>query len=215
MNAIKGSTTSETKMIKAIQKAVGASQDGMIGAGTMSDLAISIGADCWPLTLSLYNMPVIICEDIVISNPKKGCKDFENSLSGSFSYQQKPCSILISGGKELYSASCHAWLGQPESVLYRLKNGDFGVKRCKSSSELPSNVRWAVGGMGLLDYYNPTIEGFTGNYADVLRLTDHTVLGVKADMCYLVYCKSMTGAQVNSFCKDTTICRTRASPEDL
>lgn len=199
MNNVKGSTTSETKMIKAIQKAVGALQDGIIGTGTMSDLAAAVKADCWPLTLNLYSNPVIICKDIKVFNPSKGCSGFSNSLSGSFSYQKKPCSILISDGKTLCSAACHAHINKPESVLYRLNNGSFGLKRCLSASDLPSGVRWAVGGMGLLGFYDAAAEGFTGVYSDVVRKTNHTMLGVKNGLVYLCYCKNMTGAQVNAY----------------
>ena len=202
MNTVRGTTISEAKMVKAIQKSVGAAQDGAIGAATMTDIAIALKADCWPLTVQLYNMPVIITKDVLVSNPTKGCGSFKNSLSGSFSYQKKPCSILINKGQTIYGASCHAHINKPESVLYRLNNGQFGIKRCMSTSTLPSGIRWAVGGMGLLDMYNPAAEGFTGAYSDVLRNTNHTILGVKNGMVYLVYCKSMTGSQVNVFCRD-------------
>lgn len=194
-------TNSEKKLNKAIQAAIGASQDGILGPASAVDLAAKVGAVCWPLTIKLYDMPVIVCNDIVITNPGKGCKNFKNSLSGSFSYQKKPCSILISGEKTLWSAACHAHINKPESVLYRLDNGRFGVKRCLSASALPSDVRWAIGGMGLLDMYNPAAEGFTGAYSDVLRKTNHTMIGVKNDLVYLCYCKNMTGTQVNDYAK--------------
>ena len=202
MNTIKGGNASETNMIKAVQRAVGAREDGLIGGETMGDIAVEVGAECWPLTLKIYNMPVIMAKDIIVCNPKAGCKSYANSLSGSFSYQKAPCSILVNNGKEIGTVACHAWLGNPESVLYRTKDNKFGIKRCKYSSELPSNVKWAVGGMGLLDLYDPAAEGFSGAYADVLRMTNHTVLGVKNNMVYLIYCKSMTGKQVDTFCKD-------------
>lgn len=201
MNSVKGSTASETKLIKAIQKAVGANADGLLGAQTMTDLAVKVDANCWPLTVKLYNMPVIICKEIVVTNPRKGCNGFKNSLSGSFSYQKAPCSILINEGKEIYSASCHAHLNKPESVLYRLNNGKFGIKRCLSSSALPSGVKWAIGGVGLLNNYDPVAEGFTGIYSDVLRNTNHTLIGVKNDTIYLIYAKGMTGSGVNNFAK--------------
>lgn len=202
MNDFKGSTTSEDKMFKAIQKAIGAQENGWIGTQTMSDIAVKVGANCWPITLKMYNMPVIISEDIIVSNPKSGCKNYKNSLSGSFSYQKKPCSIMINNGEEIWGAACHAWLNKPETVIYRTTSNKFGIKKCKYSTELPSGIKWAVGGMGLLDKYNPTEEGFTGTYADVLRTTNHTVLGIKNNMCYLLYCKNMSGSQINTFCKD-------------
>ena len=195
-------TNSEKKLNKSIQAAIGAAQDGILGPASAVDLAARVGADCWPLTIKLYDMPVIVCKDIAVSNPGKGCGSFANSLSGSFSYQKKPCSILIDKGRAVYSASCHAHINKPESVLYRLSSGKFGIKRCLSTSALPDGVKWAVGGMGLLNMYDPAAEGFTGAYGDVVRLTNHTVLGVKNGLCYLVYCKSMTGAQVNTFVKN-------------
>lgn len=196
------STASEKKLIKSIQAAIGAAQDGILGPASAVDLAVEVGADCWPVTIKLYDMPVIVCEDITVSNPGKGCKHFANSLSGSFSYQKKPCSILVNNGQAQHLSACHAWKGQPESVLYRRKDGTFGIKRCLSAGQLPTDVKWAVGGMGLLNMYDPETEGFTGQYSDVLRDTNHTVLGVKRGMVYLVYCKSMTGRQVNEFCRD-------------
>ena len=60
MNSVKGSTTSETKMIKAVQSALNSKVDGLIGAQTMSDIAVEDGASCWPLTLQIYSNPVII-----------------------------------------------------------------------------------------------------------------------------------------------------------
>lgn len=196
------STASEKKLNKAIQASVDAVQDGILGPATAVDLAVKVGAECWPLTIKLYQMPVIVCRDIAAFNPAKGCKHFANSLSGSFSYQKKPCSILVNDGDVIFPSACHAFLDKPESVLYRLHTGAFGVKRCRSTAELPAGVKWAVGGMGLLAFYDPAAEGFSGDYADVLRKTNHTVLGEKNGMVYLVYCRSMTGAEVNAFCRD-------------
>ena len=72
MNTIIGSTTSETNMIKAIQRAVGAAEDGMIGGETMAAVAAKLGADCFPLTLRIYGQPTIIARDIVVCNPRAG-----------------------------------------------------------------------------------------------------------------------------------------------
>lgn len=196
------STGSEKKLLKSIQTKIGAAQDGIIGPASAVDLAVAVGANCWPVTIQLYNMPVIIAKDIIVSNPGKGCKHFSNSLSGSFSHVKKPCSIAINNGEVLCGSACHGWLGQPESVLYRLEDGTFGIRRCLSANDLPKNVRWAVGGMGLGKMYAPKEEGFTGQYADVLRKTNHTALGVKNGLVFLVYCKGMTGAEVNAFCAD-------------
>lgn len=201
MNYVSGTTLEEKKLVKAIQTAVGAYADNSIGPVTLVDIAVKVGANCFPLAVNLYEQPSIICKDIIAFNPKAGLKNYKNSLSGSFSYQSKPCSFLVSNGTPIYTSSCHAWLGKPESVLYRLNNGQYGIKRCTSAADLPANVKWAVGGLGLLDNYNPTIEGFTGAYSDVLRLTNHTMIGMKKGMVYLCYCKNMTAAQVNAHAK--------------
>ena len=201
MNYVSGATAEEKRLVKAIQTAVGAQADNSIGPVTLVDIAVKVGAKCFPLAVNLYEQPSIICDDILVFNPKTGCGNYMNSISGSFSYQKNPCSILINGGKVVYGNSCHYWLKKPESVLYGLKTGKHGVKRCISSSELPSGVEWAVGGLGLLDSYNPTAEGFTGAYSDVLRRTNHTMIGVKNGKIYLCYCKNMTAQQVNAHAK--------------
>lgn len=203
MNTVKGINKSEQRMLKAIQKAIGAKEDGMIGTQTMSDIAVAVGAKCWPMTLTIYNQPVIICEDITICNPGKGTKDFANSISGSFSYNKLPCSILINDGNVICGSACHAFNNKPECVLYRLDNGDFGVRRVMYANQLPANTKWAVGGLGLLSMFQPVAEGFSGAYSDVLRRTGHTILGVKNNMIYLILCRNMTAAEVNKYCRDS------------
>lgn len=204
MQEIKGSTTSEAKLFKAIQEAIGAKANGIIGTQTMSDIAIKVGAKGFPVTLSIYGMPTIIGSDLKAWSPKASLKGFSNSMLGSFTYPRAttPCSILINAGTVVCGSACHAFLGKPETVIYRLNDGTFGIKKCKYSSELPENVKWAVGGMGLLDMYKPAEEGFSGSYADVLRKTNHNVLAVKNGMVYGVYYKNMTGEAVQAHCRD-------------
>lgn len=151
----------------------------------------------------MYEQPTIIAKDLIAWSPKSSLKNFNNSMLGSFTYPRAsvPCSILINNGQVINSNSCHAFLNNPETVIYRMKDGSFGVKKCKSTAELPKGVKWAVGGMGLLDNYNPKEEGFSGAYADVLRKTNHNVLGVKNNMVYGVYYKNMTANQINEHCK--------------
>ena len=211
MNIVKGSTTSETILIKAIQATVGAVQDGAIGIQTMTDIAVELKADCFPLTVQIYGMPVIIAEDILPFSPKKALSNYTNSLNGSFYANGEPCSILISGGKIIRNYACHngEGTGYPESVLYRLTSGAYGVKRVRNASLLPSGIKWAVGGLGLLDNYAPATEGFckittngvTVDFSDVLRTTNHGMLGIKNGYCYLVYCKNMSSASVNALAK--------------
>ena len=197
MRDIKGSTSEEIRMIKAIQRSVGALDNGWIGNQTLSDIAAKLGADCWPLNVELYGQPTLIARDIDPVNMSGPLP--RNAISGSFSWQGQPCSILVRGGKVVRDWSCH--YPTPESVLYKTRDGAVRIARVSSAAAL-GGVMWAVGGLGLLDRYDPAAEGFTGAYSDVLRKTNHTVLGYKGGMLYGVYCRSMTAQQVNALCRD-------------
>lgn len=196
MKDVVGSTLEEVRMIKAIQRSVGALENGWIGNQTLSDIAAKLGADCWPLNVELYGQPAILARDIEPVNMSGPLP--RNAISGSFSWQGQPCSILVRGGKVVRDWSCH--YPRPESVLYKTTDG--AVRIARVSSAALGGVVWAVGGLGLLDRYDPAAEGFTGAYSDVLRKTNHTVLGYKGGMLYGVYCKAMTAQQVNAFVRD-------------
>ena len=197
MRDINGSTSEEIRMIKAIQRSVGALENGWIGNQTLSDIAARLGADCWPLNVELYGQPCIIARDIEPVNMSGPLP--KNAISGSFSWQGQPCSILVRGGRVVRGMSCHC--PTPESVLYKTRDGAVRIARVSSAAAL-GDVVWAVGGLGLLDRYDPAAEGFTGAFSDVLRKTNHTVLGYKGGILYGVYCKNMTAQQVNAFCRD-------------
>lgn len=197
MRDVKGSTSEEIRMIKAIQRSVGALGNGWIGNQTLSDIAAKLGADCWPLNVELYGQPCILARDIDPLNLNGRLP--ENAISGSFSWQGQPCSILVRGGKVVRDWSCH--YPRPESVLYKTTDGAVRIARVASAAAL-GGVVWAVGGLGLLDRYAPAAEGFVGAYADVLRKTNHTVLGCKGGLLYGVYCRGMTAQQVNALCRD-------------
>ena len=197
MRDIKGSTSEEIRMIKAIQRSVGALDNGWIGNQTLSDIAARLGANCFPLNVELYGQPAILARDIDPLDLNGRLP--ENSISGSFSWQGAPCSILVRGGRVVRDWSCH--YPRPESVLYKTRDSAVRIARVSSAAALGDAV-WAVGGMGLLGNYNPAAEGFTGAYSDVLRKTNHTVLGYKGGMLYGVYCRSMTAQQVNALCLD-------------
>ena len=194
MKDVVGSTLEEVRMIKAIQRSVGALENGWIGNQTLSDIAAKLGADCWPLNVELYGQPAILARDIEPVNMSGPLP--RNAISGSFSWQGQPCSILVRGGKVVRGMSCH--YPRPESVLYKTAGGAVRIARVSSVSAL-GNVVWAVGGLGLLDLYNPAAEGFIRAFSDVLRKTNHTLLGYKGGMLYGVYCRSMTAQQVNAF----------------
>ena len=197
MKDVVGSTSEEVRMIKAIQRSVGALDNGWIGNQTLSDIAAKLGADCFPLNVELYGQPCILARDIEPVNMSGPLPT--NAISGSFSWQGQPCSILVRDGKVVRGMSCH--YPRPESVLYKTTDGAVRIARVSSVSAL-DNVVWAVGGMGLLGGYDPELDGFTGVYSDVLRKTNHTVLGYKGGLLYGVYCRSMTAQQVNALCRD-------------
>ena len=85
MKDVVGATSEEARMIKAIQRAVGALDNGYIGTQTLSDIAVKVGANYWPLNVELYGKPAIIAKDIDPLNPN-GSLPY-NAISGSFSWQ--------------------------------------------------------------------------------------------------------------------------------
>lgn len=200
MKDVAGSTSEEVRMIKAIQRSVGALDNGYIGNQTMSGIAARLGADCFPLNVELYGQPCLIAKDIEPFDPKGALPG--NCISGSFSDGYQPCSVLVQHGRAVCWSACH--YPAPETVLYRTRDGRVYCKRVSHvSDDLPlADVVWAVGGMGLLGSCDPTAEGFVGRFSDVLRRTNRTVLGYKGGMLYGVYCKAMTARQVNAFCRD-------------
>ena len=64
MKDVVGSTSEEVRMIKAIQRSVGALDNGYVGNQTMSEIAAKLGADCFPLNVELYGQPAILARDI-------------------------------------------------------------------------------------------------------------------------------------------------------
>lgn len=141
---------------------------------------------------------------------KQACKNYANCISGTFQYQNAANAILVYGGKVISNLSAHGWLGYPDTCLIYYKDGAFAVKRLVSipAAEL-QRVEWAISGVGLLDMYAPTAEGYckirkngkTYNYSDVLRRTNHTAIGVKSGKVYGFYLSNMTGAEVNAYMK--------------
>lgn len=205
MKDIYPSTENEKRLFSAWQRAVDSYPNSIVGCQTISDTVIDLGVkEGFPYTLQIYGYPVIIANDLIAWSPNAPISGFKNSMLGSFTYPRAttPCSILINEGHVQYGSACHAFLGKPETVIYKTYDGKIGTKRVLYSTELPNNVKWAVGGMGLLDMYDPEAEGFMGSYADVLRKTNHNVLAVKKGKVYGVYYKNMTGQEINAHCRD-------------
>lgn len=209
MNELSGRTASEKKLVLAWQERIGVRQDNYIGPASVVSTLVWLGVEgCWPATLKIYGCPVIVCREILpIAAKSDRLSAYSNSLSGSFAYNDGsgPASILYADGKAERSVACHYFDGKyPESVIFRRIDGSFGIARLRTLNDLigyPSGIRWAVGGMGLLDNYYPGAEGFKGAFSDVLRRTNHTVLGVKDGMVYLVYMANMTAGEVQAKAK--------------
>lgn len=200
MKFVSGTTPEEKRLVLALQERVGAVADNSIGPQTLVEIASALGVDVWPLNITIFGQPVIVAEDILPAAVDAPLKAYANAISGSFSYNRRPCSILVAHGKVVCGYACHAHLRKPETVLYRLENGAVGVQKARYATELPQAVRWAVGGVGLLTDWNPAEEGFTGAYSDVLRRTGHTFVGTKRGLLYLGYFHG-TGAELNEHCK--------------
>lgn len=199
MKYASGTTPEEVRAVEAWQTAIGSYPDNSVGPQVVVDTLAALGVDVWPLNVTIFGQPLIVAEDILPAAVDAPLKAYANAISGSFSYQRRPCSILIAHGKVVCGYACHAHLRKPETVLYRLDSGAFGSQKARYATELPQAIRWAVGGVGLLDAWDPVGEGFAGAYADVLRRTAHTWLGVKRNLIYLGYCADMTGSQVNAY----------------
>lgn len=123
----------------------------------------------------------------------------KNCVNGTFFWntttpgEKYSTSILYAEGK-LYKATANH-LPSPQSVFIVYKNNTVEMKRIKNISELDlDNIRLVIGGIGLrntLDSkfkYDPTAEGFSGVYADVLRKANKTVIGYnkKENKIYLM-----------------------------
>ena len=205
MQEITGSTAEEKRLIKAIQRAIGALDNGVIGTDTMTSIAARVGADCWPIAVKRYGQPTVIAQSVIPFDPNGTIRGYEYTISGSFTEPSgvTPCSILVDRGKVVFGQACHYWTDRkPESVIFQTATGKLGAKRVLQVSELPLDIRWAVGGMGLLGLYNPVEEGFTGIQASALRKTTHTVLGFKNGLVYGICFLNHTAEELNSIVRD-------------
>ena len=199
-------TANEKLLVAEIQRKAGALDNGVIGCETLVKLLHALGIPFKPFTLIIYGKPVIVAKDIIpVASNGKPVKDYANCISGSFTWPsgKTPCSILVKDGKAVNDMSCHAHLKKPETVIYKRKSD--GKIMCGRYTQITpgmaSELSWAIGGMGLLDNYSPATEGFTGDYADVLRKTNHTALGVKGGLCFLCYMPNMTASEINNHFK--------------
>lgn len=214
MKFVSGITKEEKRIVTGIQGAVGAKQDNSIGPDTLVGIAQRLCPDIFPVDVVMYGMPTLVGEDILAFDPDTSLSHYEDAISGSFTYiaGETPCSIMVNNGKDVWSAASKAWAGFPESVICKYKDGSIRIHKVKTTAEIPNrkDLIVAVGGMGLLAAWDPYNEGFrtfqfngeTFNHGDVLRDTNHTVLGHKNGFFYGVYFSSKTASEINEMCKN-------------
>lgn len=169
------------------------------------ELGIFVPKPLLPFPATIKDQSVIVANDVIPAAVNEPLKNYANAISGSFTSPKKPCSILVAWSKTIRAEACHAHIGYPESVLYRYPDGRFGIGRFSNASKLPHGIVWAVGGLGIAPWYDPELEGFSGEYSDVLRKTDHTFLGVKGDMCFLGLIRDKDAEGVRDFVRSLNL----------
>ena len=178
---------SKKTKIKAIQSALGTAPDGIIGNHTVDVLYRQFASPEMPYELSAFGCKVVITKPSEVTLYDTGgmwsVKDFSYSMSGGFTAPSgvKPCSMLIDDGQVLWGRACHAntWDGEkPEGVLYYTNQGKLGTRVVRLASELDDlDIKWAIGGLTMLPYFNAEAEGFVGRFSDVFRYTAHNAIG--------------------------------------
>ena len=168
--------------LKDMQKKTGSVVDGILGTQTLYNWWKTMCPEhvSYPHSRKIFNGIVIYTKDIKIdySQNKRATKDIASSISGVFQWDSKAISVLMQGGQVFCNSACHTWLGKPETIIYKTKHGVINAIRAISIPQaLLADIEWAIGGLGLHNY-NPSAEGFTGAYSDVLRSTGHTGIGL-------------------------------------
>ena len=140
----------------------------------------------------------------VIRNTLRGAS--VNGISGTFFYPMNPVhaqnanGIVVNRNQIIGGASSHAWRGFPHSTLCCYSDGTLGVERVQYSNQISKPVLWAIGGLGLLQSYDPHAEGYSGVYSDVLRRVTasqggHIWIGYKDGKVYMYWRTNCTRLQ--------------------
>lgn len=127
----------------------------------------------------------------------------KNFVNGTFFWWEDtartkpyPTSILYHDGKTYQNVANHfKSKGKPQSCIIIYKDNTVDMKRLNNINEVDlTKIRLIIGGLGLVNkadktfHYSPVSEGFSGSNADVLRLTQKTVIGYheKENKIYLL-----------------------------
>ena len=200
INRWNNGTKIDREIIKQIQRGMGIEQDGYFGEHTLDRIYRAYGQPEACYDGSYYNAYVITGkpENLVVGLSRNLP---DNSISGTFQWSNKPVSTII-GEKAYCRSSAHAWLDKPDTVLY-FDGNEVKEERTKYFDK---DCIWAIGGLGLHNY-EPYAEGYSGKYADVLRYTYHTAVGIYPDgYMILVYAKG-TGRAIRSLMIDQLCCK--------
>lgn len=182
---------------KAVQRGLGIPDDGIDGPQTW-DMLYRQFADkiSYPYAEKFWGGYIIFGRELNIHNSKnkKDTGDIPFSISGTFQWRNNAVSILIKDGQVINRTSSHKYtLDLPESYIAKLHSGEIVYR---SDDYIDENelryIDWAVSGLGLVDY-KPSKEGFFGRFADVLRNTAHTGLGVTQTGEIVLLYKKCTG----------------------
>jgi len=173
---------SQVSMIKRVQSVLNTRPDGYPGRHTWSCFYLATEKKeniKFPYTIKAFRNYLHITDPKLVRpfNPKgNSIRNLKNCISGSFSWNREPISIMCYDDAVIRQFSCHYWLDRPESVLWYSKDGKFGISQIINAKDLPNNLLWAIGGSGL-KYGDAEKEGFTGKYSDVFRRTSHMLIG--------------------------------------
>ena len=185
----------DKQLVKAIQKETDAVVDGFFGHQALFNLFLKICDfdEYSPVATELYNGYLIMArkDQVHFAMPRnsKSVSNYEYAVSGTFQDESKNklVSILADSGKFFRATGSKAWRGKGEGTIYMTKSGEIKWERFQY---MPTkDVEWAISGVTVHDYH-PVWEGFSGDFADVLRPTKHVLFGVTQDDKIVVFLKN-------------------------
>lgn len=170
----------QRQMIKEVQRALKTRPDGDPGRHTWSCFYLAMCENIkFPYTIKAFGNYLHVTDPKLVHpfHPNgKTMRQLKNCVSGSFSYNRNPISVMVNKNGVQHPRACHAWNNQPESVLWYKKDGSYGISQVRYAGELPKDILWAIGGAGMKPN-DAEKEGFTGAYSDVFRKTSHMLVG--------------------------------------
>lgn len=152
----------------------------------------------------------------IVDKKIRAITEHTNCVNGTFFWHDDkgktyPTSPLVIDGT-VHQRFCNH--EKPQSVFVIYKNGKVKLQRVEDVYEIPEfyNIKLAIGGIGLRNTddvtfrYDPTAEGFSGKYADVLAKRNKTVLGYSKthNKVYLLAVENATHAELIKIISDNS-----------